>query len=66
MQFHELEELQRTVRTLKQYHVVSLAHYFLPNSCGFNRLFNFDPNKTDWSKASTSTCVLSLTKAGYS
>jgi hypothetical protein len=65
MQFHELEELQRSVRILKQYHEVSLTHYHLPKSCGFNRLFNFDKSKVDCSKASTSTCVLSLTKAGY-
>lgn len=64
MNFHELEELQRFIRILKTNHVDSLKHYHLPASCGFNREFDFDPKKTDCSKASTATCVLSLTTAG--
>lgn len=64
MNFHELEELQRFVRTLKTNHVDSLKHYHLRKSCGFNREFEFDTEKIHCSKASTATCVLSLTTAG--
>jgi hypothetical protein len=65
MDFRELEEFQRIVRQLQKYHVVSLKHYHLHNSYGFQHLYSESTKNTgDFSKASTATCILSLTSSG--
>src|SRR5262245_37866111 len=64
MEFNELEGLQRTIRTLKESHVSSLAHYHIKDRFGFKHIYQ-PPITGNLSKASTATCVLSLTSAGY-
>ncbi|MBU1683355.1 AAA family ATPase [Patescibacteria group bacterium] len=64
MNFFELSELQREIASLKEYHEVSLMYYFLKTSGGFRHLYKSDSKTIEYSKSSTSTCVLSLIAAG--
>lgn len=65
MEFSELESLQRVIRTLKEYHIPSLSHYHLKDKFGFRHIYGSPPKDGGFSKASTATCILSLTAAGY-
>ena len=67
MDFHDLAGLQREIAVLQRSHAKALKHYHIDNFCGFrHKYYEDDPKKHehDFSKASTATCVLSLTLTG--
>src|SRR5437660_1616964 len=65
MDFRELEALRRLVAETSDRHVKSLAHYYEPTTFAYRHLYAGDPaNPRKTSKASTSTCVVSLSAAG--
>ena len=62
MDFESLEKLRRDLAELQESHVKTLQLYYLPKTGGFRH--KFMESKDDFSKASTATCILSLTATG--
>src|SRR4051794_26941956 len=63
MDFADLEALRRELTGISEAHVPSLKHYLDPVSFGYRHKFSTEDG-TDFSKASTATCVLSLVRSG--
>ena len=63
MDFEKLRSLRRDINALLSRQKESLLHYHLPKTGGFRHKFA-DTTKADYSKASTSTCILSLMARG--
>jgi hypothetical protein len=66
MNFDELRELRRCITSILERHVQSLDHYHLSEIGGFRNTYLPAERETDqrFSKASTSTCILSITARG--
>ncbi len=62
MDFVELETLRRALGEIGDAHVASLGHYFDSTTSGYRHKYSAE--SSDYSKASTATCVLSLIHSG--